>query len=207
MRKIVLLGAPGAGKGTQCLRLSQKYEIPHISTGDIFRYNIKNGTEIGLVAKSYIDNGQLVPDEVTIEIVRQRLAMDDCKTGYLLDGFPRNLKQAEALDSFETLDIVLNIDVSVANLLHRITGRRLCSVCGHSYHIDNLNGSTKCLACGGDLVKRDDDNEETVSARLSVYDEQTKPLIEYYSKKGLLINIDGNRDREEIFAEEVKILG
>ena len=163
--KVILLGAPGAGKGTQAVRLAKRYNIPHISTGDIFRSNIKERTPIGIVAKSYIDKGQLVPDEVTIQIVKERLEKDDCKNGYLLDGFPRTVSQAEALDGFSEIDSVVNIDVPLHKLMRRITGRRVCGKCGESYHIDYLDGSTSCRKCDGELIQRGDDNEETVGKR------------------------------------------
>lgn len=203
---VILLGAPGAGKGTQATRLAEKYSIPHISTGDIFRENIKKQTPIGVVAKSYIDKGQLVPDEVTVEIVKQRLSQDDCKNGYLLDGFPRNLVQAEELDKFSTVEKVVNIDVDLTKLLKRITGRRVCP-CGESYHVDFLNGKTTCAKCGAELYQRADDNEETVASRLSVYKNQTAPLIDYYEKAGKLLVIDGDKAIDEVFNEIVFKLG
>ena len=204
---IVLLGAPGAGKGTQAVRLAEKYKVPHISTGDIFRSNIREKTPIGVVAKSYIDKGQLVPDEVTVQIVRERLEKDDCKNGYLLDGFPRTVAQAEALGEFSEVEAVVNIDVPMNKLLRRITGRRVCSSCNESYHIDRLDGKTACGKCGGDLVQRADDNEETVKSRLDVYLAQTSPLTEYYAGKGLLITVDGDGDIEDVFDAIVKKLG
>lgn len=205
--KIVLLGAPGAGKGTQAVRIAAKYSVPHISTGDIFRYNIKNQTPIGVEAKSYIDKGQLVPDEVTVRIVEDRLSQDDCKNGYLLDGFPRNVFQAEALDGFSKVDAVVNIDVPLGKLMHRITGRRVCGKCGESYHVDTLNGATSCSKCNGELIQRADDNEETVNSRLSVYEKQTAPLAKYYDERGILINIDGDGDIDSVFASIVERLG
>ncbi len=205
---IILLGAPGAGKGTQAVRLSEKYGLPHISTGDIFRENIKNSTDIGVVAKSYIDKGQLVPDSVTIEIVKQRLDKQDCKTnGYILDGFPRTLNQAKALDEFSNVDIVLNVDVDLNKLLDRITGRRVCSDCKASYHVSLLNGKTTCQKCGGNLIQREDDNEATVKSRIEVYNKQTAPLIEYYKQSNKLVNVDGNFSIEETFNQIVKVLG
>lgn len=205
--KIVLLGAPGAGKGTQAVRFAEKYKIPHISTGDTFRYNIKNQTPIGVIAKSYIDKGQLVPDEVTIQIVKERLAEDDCKNGYLLDGFPRNVFQAEALDGFSSVDKAINIDVPLNKLMRRITGRRVCGKCGESYHIDYLNGDNSCGKCGGELIQRADDNEETVKNRLDVYVEQTSPLVDYYKNRGVLVNINGDGDINEVFEAIVKEIG
>ena len=197
---IVLLGAPGAGKGTQATRISDKFGLPHISTGDIFRDNIKRGTEIGLLAKAYTDKGQLVPDEVTCKIVEGRLAEEDCKGGYLLDGFPRNLFQAQELDKFSKVDAVINIDVDLSLLMARLCGRRVCKSCGESYHVDFLGGRTTCERCGGELYQRKDDNEETVGARLKVYTEQTQPLIDYYTEKGVLLNIDGVGAIDEVFA-------
>ena len=197
---IILLGAPGAGKGTQATRISEKFGLPHISTGDIFRDNIKRQTKIGLLAKSYTDKGQLVPDEVTCEIVKDRLQNADCKNGYLLDGFPRNLFQAEELDKFSKVDAVVNIDIDLSLLMDRLCGRRVCKECGESYHVNFLNGKTVCEKCGGELYQRKDDNEETVGNRLSVYSEQTAPLIKFYSEKGVLRNVDGVGSIEEVFA-------
>ena len=205
--KVILLGAPGAGKGTQAVRLAKRYNIPHISTGDIFRSNIKERTPIGIVAKSYIDKGQLVPDEVTIQIVKERLEKDDCKNGYLLDGFPRTVSQAEALDGFSEIDSVVNIDVPLHKLMRRITGRRVCGKCGESYHIDYLDGSTSCRKCDGELIQRADDNEETVAKRLEVYEKQTAPLIDHYKSKGKLIDVDGDGDIDSVFAAIVERLG
>ncbi len=196
---IILLGAPGAGKGTQASRISDAYALPHISTGDIFRENIKNGTPIGLEAKSYIDKGQLVPDEVTCKIVKERIAREDCKEGYMLDGFPRTIAQAEALDKITSIDLVINIDVDFSLLLDRLCGRRVCKDCGESYHVSRLNGETKCSRCGGELYQRKDDNPETVQSRLDVYSAQTAPLIEYYTKKGVLFNVNGNTTPEDVF--------
>lgn len=205
--KVILLGAPGAGKGTQAVRLAKRYNIPHISTGDIFRSNIKERTPIGIVAKSYIDKGQLVPDEVTIQIVKERLEKDDCKNGYLLDGFPRTVSQAEALDGFSEIDSVVNIDVPLHKLMRRITGRRVCGKCGESYHIDYLDGSTSCRKCDGELIQRADDNKETVGKRLEVYEKQTAPLIDHYKSKGKLIDVDGDGDIDSVFAAIVERLG
>ena len=176
---IILLGAPGAGKGTQASKISDAYKLPHISTGDIFRENIKNETQIGLLAKSFIDKGQLVPDEVTCKIVENRIEKDDCKNGYMLDGFPRTIAQAEALDKVAKIDLVINIDVDHSLLLDRLCGRRVCKDCGESYHISRLGDKTDCARCGGELYQRKDDNEETVGNRLKVYSEQTAPLIKY----------------------------
>ena len=204
---VILLGAPGAGKGTQAVRLAEKYNIPHISTGDIFRSNIKGQTPIGIVAKSYIDKGQLVPDEVTIQIVKERLEKEDCQNGYLLDGFPRTVFQAEALDTFSKVEAVVNVDVPLNKLLKRITGRRVCAKCGESYHVDYLNGKTDCAKCGAELIQRADDNEITVASRLEVYEKQTAPLIEYYAQKGVLLTVDGDGDIEKVFNSICEKLG
>ena len=198
---IILLGAPGAGKGTQASKISDNYKIPHISTGDIFRENIKKQTPIGLLAKLYIDDGKLVPDEVTCNIVRERITQSDCENGYMLDGFPRTIAQAEELDKISHVDVVINIDVDTSLLLDRLCGRRVCKVCGESYHISRLNGETKCARCGGELYQRKDDNPETVGKRLSVYHKQTAPLIEYYTKKGLIFNVDGGATPEAVFEQ------
>lgn len=203
---IILLGAPGAGKGTQATRIAEKYNLPHISTGDIFRDNIKRQTPIGLLAKSYTDQGKLVPDEVTCEIVKGRLENEDCKNGYLLDGFPRNLLQAETLNGFSKVDAVINIDIDLSLLMDRLCGRRVCKECGESYHVNFLNGKTVCDRCGGELYQRKDDNEETVGNRLKVYNEQTAPLIRYYSDKKVLINIDGVGTIDEVFSRIVNAL-
>ncbi len=197
---IILLGAPGAGKGTQASKISDAFSLPHISTGDIFRENIKNQTPIGLLAKSYTDQGLLVPDEVTCQIVEDRLSRDDCKNGYMLDGFPRNIAQAEMLDKITNIDLVVNIDVDFSLLLDRLCGRRVCKDCGESYHVTKLNGETKCTRCGGELYQRKDDNPETVQSRLDVYKAQTAPLIEYYGKKGLVFDVEGNAAPEAVFA-------
>ncbi|HEY8423658.1 MAG TPA: adenylate kinase [Clostridia bacterium] len=202
---IILLGAPGAGKGTQAVKISQKYNIPHISTGDILRANIKQGTEIGLKAKSYIDQGALVPDEVVIEIVKNRLNEEDCKNGYLLDGFPRTKAQAQALDEFARIDVVLNIDIDLDILVERLSGRRVCASCGAPYHVTTYSG-TKCAICQGDVVQRQDDQPETVKARLKTYTLQTKPLIEYYAEKNLLVNINGNQEIDKVFEDIEKVL-
>ena len=202
--KLILLGAPGAGKGTQATKIAERYGIVHISTGDIFRANIKMGTEIGLLAKSYTEQGLLVPDEVTVAIVKDRLTWDDCKNGYLLDGFPRNLYQAEQLDTFAKIDGVVNINIDHKLLLDRLCGRRVCKECGESYHVSTLNGVTTCARCGGELYQRKDDNPETVGARLAVYNEQTAPLIDYYGKKGLILNFTGTEAPAEVLFEEIK---
>ena len=191
--KLILLGAPGAGKGTQAVEICKRFSIPHVSTGDIFRENIKNGTPIGIVAKGYIDRGQLVPDDVTVEIVRQRLSKDDCRNGFLLDGFPRDIHQAKELDKIVAIDAVIDIDVPYERLLRRITGRRVCEKCGESFHVDFIGDSDECPDCGGKLVQRADDNEKTVAERIKVYDEKTAPLIEYYKAKDVLIKVDGDK--------------
>ena len=203
---IILLGAPGAGKGTQASKIAQKYNILHISTGDIFRANIKGGTEIGKIAKSYIDAGKLVPDEVTCDIVEDRLKKDDIKGGYMLDGFPRNIFQAERLDKFAHIDLCLNIEVDEKLLMDRICGRRVCS-CGQSYHISTLGGATTCAKCGGTLYQRADDNPETVKARLDTYNSQTAPLIGYYKAQGKLKCVtSGEGSPDEVFAQIEEIL-
>ena len=212
--KIVMLGAPGAGKGTQAKMIAAKYQIPHISTGDIFRANIKNGTELGKKAKSYMDQGLLVPDELTVDLVIDRLAQDDCKDGYILDGFPRTIPQAEALDAAlaklgEKMDYAIDVDVPDENIVSRMSGRRACTGCGATYHIV-YNPSKKgdcCEVCGEKLILRDDDKPETVQKRLNVYHEQTQPLIDYYTKQSILRTVDGTQDMNDVFAEIVKILG
>ena len=203
---IVLLGAPGAGKGTQASVICEKYGIPHISTGDIFRKNIKEKTPVGIVAKGYIDKGQLVPDEVTEEIVRIRLEEPDCKNGFLLDGFPRTVKQAVDLEGTVKIDAAINIDVPLDRLMKRLTGRRVCKDCGESYHVDVIGDETTCRKCNGTLIHRDDDTEETVNKRLAVYTDQTAPLIDFYSNEGLLYNIDGDKSVEEVGKEIFRVL-
>lgn len=204
MKNLVFLGAPGAGKGTQAKRISEKYDIPHISTGDILRANIKEGTELGKLAKSYIDKGALVPDEVIIKVMQARLAEDDCKKGYLLDGFPRTIEQAKALDNITTVTLAVNIVVDDDAVVRRIAGRRMC-VCGESYHI-STHPSDVCDKCGAKLYQRDDDKEETVKSRLDVYAKQTAPLIEYYSEKGVLVDVDGMQDVAEVTKEIIKAI-
>lgn len=203
---IVLLGAPGAGKGTQASKIEEKFHLVHVSTGDIFRANIKGGTPIGKIAKSFIDAGKLVPDEVTCEIVKNRLAEEDVKVGFMLDGFPRNLFQAAELDKFAHVDLCVNIDVDQSLLMDRICGRRMC-VCGESYHVSTLNGATTCAKCGKPLYQRDDDNPQTVSKRLATYFNETAPLIGYYEKQGKLFTINcGTASPSEVFeiiAEEL----
>lgn len=203
---IILLGAPGAGKGTQATYIVSKYNLPHISTGDIFRSNIKARTAIGLIAKSFIDKGQLVPDDVTLEIVKNRIGESDCKNGYLLDGFPRTVFQAEEFSKIADVDYVIDIEIPFERLLHRLTGRRVCEKCNASYHVDFLNGKTVC-ECGGALIHRDDDTEETVSKRIKVYTNQTQPLIDYYKERGKLLAVNGDKSPEEVFVEISKKLG
>ena len=196
---IILLGAPGAGKGTLASKISDEFKLPHISTGDIFRENIKNQTPIGLLAKSYIDKGQLVPDEVTCKIVEERIAREDCKNGYMLDGFPRTNAQAEELDKITKIDLVINIDVDFSLLMGRLCGRRVCKDCGESYHVSRIGDAKTCSRCGGELYQRKDDNPETVQSRLDVYNAQTAPLIQYYTEKGLIFDVDGSTTPEYVF--------
>ena len=197
---IILLGAPGAGKGTQATKISDNYGLVHISTGDIFRENIKNQTPIGVLAKSFIDKGQLVPDDVTCKIVEERIQRPDCKDGFMLDGFPRTIAQAEMLDKITTVDLVINIDVNFDEVMQRLCGRRVCKDCGESYHLSTLNGATTCARCGGELYQRKDDNPETVRSRLEVYTKQTAPLIEYYKNKGVLFTVISQATAEQTFA-------
>lgn len=203
--KTLLMGPPGAGKGTQAVVLAEKLGIPHISTGDMFRKAVKEQTPLGIEAKRYMDSGQLVPDEVTIGIVRERLAEEDCVNGFLLDGFPRTVFQAEALEDILTklgtkLDVALNIDVDSEALIGRITGRRMCRNCGKPYHVtfSPSKVADKCDACGGELYQRDDDKEETVRKRLEVYSAQTLPLLDFYKSKGIVINVDGNQSMQKV---------
>lgn len=203
--KLVLLGAPGAGKGTQAVRIAAHLNIPHISTGDIFRKNLKEATPVGLKAKAYIDKGQLVPDEVTCEIVELRIKEDDCKNGFLLDGFPRNIAQAEALDKMTKIEKVINLDVDLKALADRLTGRRVCEKCGESYHVSTKKDET-CDKCGGKLYQRADDTLETVNSRLTVYEQSTAPLIAYYKDKGVLVNVDGMQSIEAVFESVKKVL-
>ena len=202
---IILLGAPGAGKGTQASKIANKYKLLHISTGDIFRANIKNGTKIGKLAKSYTDAGKLVPDEVTCDIVKDRLTWDDAQDGFMLDGFPRNLFQAQELDKFAKVDMCLNIEVDEGLLMDRICGRRVCS-CGQTYHISTLNGATTCAKCGNKLYQRKDDVPETVKTRLDTYKSQTAPLIDYYRSQGKLECVtSGEGSPDDVFEEVCKI--
>lgn len=208
-----MLGAPGAGKGTQADLLAKEYAIPHISTGDIFRANIKNGTELGKKAKGYMDQGLLVPDSLVVDLVIDRIHEDDCKDGYILDGFPRTIPQAEALDEAlekegESIDAAVDIEVPDENIVKRMSGRRACLKCGATYHIvyNPPRAEGKCDNCGSDLVQRDDDKPETVQNRLSVYHKETQPLIDYYQKKGLVRVIDGTKDLDAVFAEIQSVL-
>lgn len=212
--KIILLGPPGAGKGTQAKQISNKYNIPHISTGDIFRKNISEKTPLGLKAKEYMDSGLLVPDELTINIVVDRLNEEDCKNGFLLDGFPRTVEQAEALDLFlnnkkDKIDTALLIDVPKSSILERMTGRRVCPSCGASYHVifnpTKIEG--KCDTCGSPVIQRKDDCEETVKERLDVYEKQTEPLAQYYKSKKVLSSVDGSKDINVVFQDITHILG
>ena len=212
--KIIMLGAPGAGKGTQAKMLADKYMIPHISTGDIFRANIKNGTELGQKAKTYMDQGLLVPDELVCDLVVDRVQQDDCSKGYILDGFPRTIPQAEALDAALSklgakIDYAINVEVPDENIVNRMSGRRACVACGATYHI--VHNPTKvegvCDRCGKELILRDDDKPETVTKRLNVYHEQTQPLIDYYTKQGALKEVDGTMNMDDVFNAIVKILG
>ena len=234
--KIIMLGAPGAGKGTQAKMIAEKYSIPHVSTGDIFRANIKDQTELGMEAKKYMDQGLLVPDELTVKILLDRVAKDDCKNGYVLDGFPRTIPQAEVLDeaisgnkdgiltdssdaskptgSPDTevgggIDFAINVDVKDENIVKRMSGRRACLKCGATYHIEHIPPKKEgiCDKCGSELVLRDDDKPETVQKRLNVYHEQTQPLIDYYNRKGILKEVDGSQDMKDVFSAIVAILG
>ena len=212
--KIIMLGAPGAGKGTQAKKIAAKYSIPHISTGDIFRANIKNGTELGNKAKTYMDQGLLVPDELVVDLVVDRVKQDDCANGYVLDGFPRTIPQAEALDKAlaaigEKMDYAIDVDVPDENIVHRMSGRRACVGCGATYHLEYAPTKTEgiCDACGKELILRDDDKPETVKKRLGVYHEQTQPLIDYYTNAGILKTVDGTIDINDVFEAIVDILG
>ena len=211
--KIIMLGAPGAGKGTQAKMLAEKYSIPHISTGDIFRANIKEGTELGKKAKEYMDKGLLVPDELVVDLVIDRFKADDCKNGYILDGFPRTIPQAEALDAAlaaqgDKMDYAINVEVPDENIVNRMSGRRACVGCGATYHIKYNPTKVEgiCDVCGKELILRDDDKPETVLNRLKVYHDQTQPLIDYYEKKNILKTVDGTKDMQEVFSDIVSIL-
>ena len=212
--KVIMLGAPGAGKGTQAKQIADKYSIPHISTGDIFRANIKNGTELGKKAKTFMDQGLLVPDELVVELVADRIQQDDCKNGFVLDGFPRTIPQAEALDAAlakinEKMDYAIDVDVPDENIITRMSVRRACLNCGATYHIVSIPTKVEgiCDRCGSPVVLRDDDKPETVKKRLEVYHEQTQPLIDYYKKKDILKTVNGVQPMEDVFKAIVEILG
>lgn len=212
--KIIMLGAPGAGKGTQAKMIADKYGVPHVSTGDIFRANIKNGTELGMEAKKYMDQGLLVPDELTVKILLDRVSQPDCKNGYVLDGFPRTIPQAEVLDKAlaelgESIDYAIDVDVPNENIVKRMSGRRACVSCGATYHVVHVPPKKEgiCDRCGSELILRDDDKPETVKNRLDVYHKQTQPLIDFYTKKGVLKTVDGTVDMQDVFKAIVAILG
>ena len=206
--RIVLLGPPGAGKGTQAAKIIEEYSVPHISTGDIFRKNLKEGTPLGIKAKGYMDQGLLVPDELVVDLVKDRLLEEDCVDGFMLDGFPRTVLQAEALEEElirlgQTLNAVININVDAELLFKRLTGRRICKSCGATYHVyfNRTKSEGICDKCGGELYQRDDDQEATVKKRLEVYQEQTQPLIDYYKNKGTLVDIDGVGEIDDVFSQ------
>ena len=212
--KIIMLGAPGAGKGTQAKKIAEKYSIPHISTGDIFRANIKNGTELGMKAKTYMDQGLLVPDELVVDLVVDRVQQEDCANGYVLDGFPRTIPQAEALDNAlnalgQKMDYAINVEVPDANIVNRMGGRRACVGCGATYHLEFAPTKVEgvCDNCQGELILREDDKPETVQKRLNVYHEQTQPLIDYYTAKEIMVEVDGTVDINDVFQAIVNILG
>ena len=212
--KIIMLGAPGAGKGTQAKMIADKYGVPHVSTGDIFRANIKNGTELGMEAKKYMDQGLLVPDELTVKILLDRVSQPDCKNGYVLDGFPRTIPQAEVLDKAlaelgESIDYAIDVDVPDENIVKRMSARRACVSCGATYHVVHVPPKKEgiCDRCGSELILRDDDKPETVKNRLDVYHKQTQPLIDFYTKKGVLKTVDGTVDMQDVFKAIVAILG
>ena len=212
--KIIMLGAPGAGKGTQAKLIAEKYGIPHISTGDIFRANIKDGTQLGREAKEYMDKGLLVPDELTVKILLDRVAKEDCKDGYVLDGFPRTIPQAKVLDGAlceigDQVDFAVNVDVPDENIIRRMGGRRACLACGATYHTEYIPPKSEgiCDVCGKQLVLRDDDKPETVKNRLDVYHKQTQPLIDFYQEKGILKGVDGTVPMDDVFAAITAILG
>lgn len=212
--KIIMLGAPGAGKGTQAKQIADKFQIPHISTGDIFRANIKEGTELGTKAKAFMDKGELVPDELTVQLVVDRIAKDDCKRGFVLDGFPRSIPQAEVLDETlakmgEKMDYAIDVDVPDENIVNRMGGRRACVNCGATYHIVNVPTKVEgiCDKCGSETILRDDDKPETVQKRLSVYHTQTQPLIEYYKKQGILKSVDGTLPMADVFKAILNFIG
>ena len=212
--KIIMLGAPGAGKGTQAKMIAEKYGIPHVSTGDIFRANIKNGTELGMEAKKYMDQGLLVPDELTVKILLDRVAQEDCRNGYVLDGFPRTIPQAEVLDKAikelgDKIDYAIDVEVPDENIIRRMSGRRACLSCGSTFHIEHVPPKKEgiCDRCGKELILRDDDKEETVKNRLDVYHKQTQPLIDYYTGQNILKTVDGTADMMDVFTAITEILG
>ena len=212
--KIIMLGAPGAGKGTQAKKIAEAYNIPHISTGDIFRANLKEGTELGLKAKTYMDKGELVPDELTCDLVVDRISKDDAQNGYVLDGFPRTIPQADALTNAleargEAIDFAIDVDVPDENIINRMSGRRACVGCGATYHLMFAPSKVEgiCDTCGKELILRDDDKPETVANRLRVYHDQTQPLIEYYTAKNVLYTVDGTQDIDKVFEDIRNILG
>ena len=214
MLRTILLGPPGAGKGTQAVKIVEKYGVPHISTGDIFRENIKNGTELGKKAQEYMNRGELVPDDLVIDLATSRLLEPDCENGFLLDGFPRTVYQAEKLDEFlsahdSKIDVVLDIAVAKEELIIRLTGRRVCKTCGASFHVVNIPPREEgvCDYCGGELIQRADDNLETVTNRIDVYESQTMPLINYYEEAGNIAHIDGANGLDSVFADIVKAIG
>ena len=211
--KIVMLGAPGAGKGTQAKMIAEEYGIPHVSTGDIFRANVSKGTQLGVEAKKYMDQGLLVPDELTVKILLDRVAKEDCAGGYVLDGFPRTIPQAQVLDEAldklgEKLDYAIDVDVPDENIVRRMSGRRACLKCGATYHVEHIPPKKEgvCDDCGSELVLRDDDKAETVSTRLKIYHDQTQPLIDYYTQKGILKTVDGTMDMKDVFGAIKNIL-
>ena len=212
--KIIMLGAPGAGKGTQAIKIAEKYKIPHVSTGDLFRSNISQNTELGMEAKQYMDAGKLVPDELTVRMLLDRVSKDDCKNGYVLDGFPRTIAQAEVLEQeveklHDQIDHAINVEVPDENIVKRMGGRRACTKCGATYHVEHVPPKKEgiCDNCGSELVLRSDDAPETVQKRLNVYHEQTQPLIDFYRERGILKQVDGTQDMQAVFADIVKILG
>ena len=204
--KIILLGAPGSGKGTMAQKLTSELKIPQISTGDIFRKNLKEETPLGLQIKDILSSGGLVPDEITIEIVKNRLSEKDCAKGYILDGFPRSIAQAQALDTFQNIDVAINLDVDRQTVVSRLSGRRFCPDCNGTFHVSTLTNATKCPVCGGKLIIRPDDSEETVLERLKVYESTTFPLIEYYKERGKLVTVDGNGTIDEVYPRILKVL-
>lgn len=214
MLRIVLLGPPGAGKGTQAAKIMEKYHIPHIATGDIFRENIKNGTKLGKKVRAYLDKGELVPDDLVVEIATDRLLADDCENGFLLDGFPRTVRQAEKLDGFlasrgQELDAVISIEVGTEELIFRLTGRRVCEKCGASFHVVNIPPKREgiCDFCGGRLIQRADDTPDTVRNRIDVYNRQTAPLLAYYGNSGRIVTVDGTSGLDGVFSQIVKAIG